>query len=275
MSQFSMIVRHYLKRALRDWKEIALLLAIPIGLVVINSVLVGDFEGETGITLGGHNIIASFLAPAFLLSFQFFNSFFMFGFLYSDFRSGMRWRLLAAPCSVRTFVLPAFIANWILSIALGVVMIVVTAVFMNVYWGNLFVLAAVLVLISLMATFVSVLIFQFTNRLAKANAVGYIVSFGLMIISGNMVPLQMFGDNVVTRFLLNYGTPLSLGQSAILSSGSLDTIFAGTDIFIGLPGFGTGAERGIGQALINIGILAAITLVLGLITMISAGRRKI
>ena len=276
MKGFPMIVAHYMKRMFRDPKEIALLLAIPIGLIIINSLIAGgDFEAETGLYLAGYSILPSFMAPAFLLSFQFFNGFFMFVFLYKDFRSGMRWRLLAAPCPVRAFVFPAFIANWLVSIALGVVYIVITAVTLNVYWGNIFILAAVLVVISLMATVVACLIFLFTRKLSQANAVGYIVSFGLMVLSGFMIPLQMFGDSAVIRFLLNHGTPLSLGQSAIISSGALDTIFDGTDIFIGLPGFGIGAEGGMGRAFINIGILMAITLVLGLIAVIAARRRKI
>ena len=276
MNRFLMIVAHYMKRMFRDPKEIALLLAIPIGLILINSLIAGgDFEAETGLYLAGYSILPSFMAPAFFLSFQFFNGFFMFIFLYKDFRSGMRWRLLAAPQPTWTFIFPAFVANWLVSIILGVVYIVVTAVFMNVYWGNLFILAAVLVIISLMATVVACLIFLFTRKASQANAVGYIVSFGLMILSGFMIPLQMFGDNAVIRFLLNHGTPLSLGQVAIISSGALDTIFDGTDIFIGLPGFGIGADGGMDRAFINIGILVAITLVLGLIAGITARRRKI
>jgi len=275
MNRFLMIVAHYMKRMFRDPKEIALLLVIPIGLILINSLIAGgDFEANTGLYLAGGRILPSFLAPAFLLSFQFFNSFFMFAFLYKDFRSGMRWRLLAAPLPTRTFIFPAFVANWIVSILLGLVYIVITAMFMNVYWGNLFILAAVLVIISLMATIVSCLIFLFTSKYSQANAISYIVSFGLMILSGFMLPLQMFGDNAVIRFLLNYGTPLSIGQNAIISSGALGTIFEGTDIMIGLPGFGPDSG-GMERALINLGILAAITLVLGLIAAIVARRRKI
>ena len=269
MNNFLMITMHYFKRMLRDPKEIILLLMIPIGLIIFQSVIGGQIEG---IYLNGYNVLASHAAPAMLLSFQFFNSFFMFIFLYKDFREGMRWRLLAAPCPVRAFVFPAFIANWILSIVLGLVVAVVAALFLNVYWGNLFVLAAVLVIISLMATFVAVLIFLFTKRLAQANAVGYIISFGLMVISGFMIPLQLFGDNAVIRFMINHGTPLSLGTSAVISSGGLSGIFpAEMDIFF--PG--VGVVGGMEQARMNIGILAGITLILGLVAVIAARRRKI
>ena len=269
MSNFLMITMHYFRRMFADVKEIILLLMIPIGLIIFQSVIGGEIEG---IYLDGYNVLASHAAPAMLLSFQFFNSFFMFFFLYNDFRGARRWRLLAAPCPIGAFVFPAFIASWILSIVLGLVVIVVAALFMNVYWGNLFVLAVVLAIIALMATFVAVLIFLFTKRLAQANAVGYIVSFGLMVLSGFMIPLQLFGDNAVIRFMINYGTPLSLGTSAVISSGGLSGIFP-PEMNIFFPGVGVTGGRE--QVLINIGILAGITLVLGLIAVIAARRRKI
>ena len=269
MGRFSLIVLHYVKRMLADAKEIILLLAIPIGLIIFQGVIAGEIEG---IYLNGYNVLASHAAPAMLLSFQFFNSFFMFIFLYQDFRGEMRWRLLASPHPVRAFVFPAFIANWLLSILLGFIVIIVSAVFLNVYWGNLFVLAAVLVIISLLATFVAVLIFLFTRRLPQANAMGYIISFGMMVLSGFMIPLQLFGDNFVVRFLTQHGTPLSLGTSAVISSGSLNNIFP-EEMEIFFPG--VGISGGMDRAVLNIGILAAITLVFGLITAIAARRRKI
>ena len=272
MNRFFFIVWHYLKRATRDFKEIALLIAIPLGVTIFTTLMVGEMTSDMEWPgLNGYNVFASHMAPAFVLSFQFFNSFFMFIFLYSDFRGAMRWRLLAAPCPVRSFVFPAFIANWILSLALGVVLIVLATLILNIYWGSLFVLAVVLALISLMATFIAVLIFLFTHKLAQANAVGYVVSFGLMILSGFMVPLQVFGDNFLTRFLTTYGTPLSLGSSAIVSSGELSGFF--DDFNVILPGVSVG--DGVRNPLINIGILAAITTVLGLSTVIAARRRKI
>jgi len=273
MSLFMMITLHYIKRMLRDPKEIVLLLIIPLGVIIFNTLIAGAAFEQ--FYFFEYNIMASFTAPAMMLSFQFFNSFFMFIFLYRDLRSKMRWRLLASPHSVRTFAFPALIANWLVSILLGTVIIVITSVFLNVYWGNLFVLAAVLAVTSLMGTFTAILIFLFTKEFKKANAIAYVVSFGLMVVSGFMIPLQMFGDNAVTRFLLNHGTPLSLGQAAIISSGALDTLFAGTDVMVFMPGTGVNLESGLQRSLINIGVLAAITLGLGVIAAIAARRKKI
>ena len=269
MSRFCLILTHYLKRSFADAKELVLILAIPLGLIIFMILIGGEVQG---IYLNGYHVLGSHAAPAMLLSFQFFNSAFMFLYLYADFRSDRRWRLLASPCPVRTFVFPAFIANWILSVGIGIAIIIIAALFMNIYWSNIFVLLTVLALVSLIATFTAVLIFLFTKRITQANAVGYIIAFGLMILSGFMVPLGLFGDNIIVRFLTNYGTPLSLGTAAVISSGSLYGIFP-EDINIVFAGVGIGG--GMQRALINIGILAAMALILGLFTAIVARRRKI
>jgi len=261
MNNFFLNLTHYLKRAWSDLPAMSLLLIIPLGLTILNS-----FMGD-GISYDGYNIAATGAAPAFMLSFQFFNCAIMIAFLYEDFRGARRWRLRAAPCTLRSFIAPAIVANWIISALFGVVLIVVTGLFFNVYWGNPLVVAAVLGIVSLMGIFVSMLLFLFIKKFSVANGMVYIISFGLMVLSGMMfIPL---GDGPIGTFLRNYGTPLSLGTNAIHYA-----------MFDSLPGLftrvGIDAARGIEQAYINIGILAAATLVLGLIVAITAkakGRR--
>ena len=271
MRRFLLIMVHYLKRMFADTKEIVLLVMIPLGITLFMGFIAGEAEG---FYFNGYNIFLSFVAPAMVLSFQFFNAFFIFLLLYADFRDARRWRLLASPCTVRGFVIPAFVANWLLSLALGVVSIVIMTLFMNIYWGSWWVLAVVLMITSLMASFVGMLIFLFTKRIGQANGIGYVVSFGLMVISGFMIPLQLFGDNVVVRFLTTHGTPLTLGTSAIVSSGELTNIFEGIDTAgIALPGFTQGGD--IQQSIRNILILLAITAVLGVLAILVARRKKV
>ena len=253
MNNFFMIMRCYVSRLCRDVKEVALLTVIPIGLTIIN----GLFEAP--IVLYDYNVLTSINMPSLLLAFQFFNMGIMLYFLYKDFRGDMRWRLRAAPVSLFSFILPAFVANWIFSIMLGIVIILISVLFLNAYLGNLLVFAAVLLIVSLMATFLSMLIFLFTRTYRAANGLVYVISFGLMILSGFMVPV---GDSAVMRFFATSGTPLSLGQRAIIYSGAINDV---------LPAGGRGME----QSLINIGILAAVTLVIAVVTIITARRREI
>ena len=266
MNLFVMITAHYFKRAFRDIREVVLLLAIPLGLVFINSMLGTNAEG---LEFYGYNVIASIVAHAMILSFQFFTSTMMVSFLYNDFKKDMRWRLKAAPHKTSTFLFPAFAANWLFSLIMGVIAIVLSAILFNVYWGNLFVLAAVLLLVSLIAVFATFLIYLLTDSDKTANAMTYVVSFGMMILSGFMIPLQLFGDNFIITFLRTYGTPLSLGTSAIFNASRLnDPRLA--NIF----GAGAVGDGGMEEALLRIGILAGMALVLAVITFI-IGRRRV
>jgi len=252
MNTFFFMTLTYLKRLTRDLKETSLLIIIPLGLIIINSLL-----SDGTMALEGYNVASSFNMPAFVLSFQFFNMGIMLHILFKDFKGDMRWRLRAAPHTLRTFIVPAFVASWIFSIFTAIVNIVISALFLGAYLGNILVFAAVLLLISLMATFLAMLIFLFTKKFAGANGVVYIVSFGLMIASGFMVPL---GDSRLVELLISH-TPMTLGMRAIINSGSLSVF----------PPWGAGMERSI----INIGILGAMTAAIAIITLIAAGRRKI
>ena len=255
MNTFFFIFSYTIKRFLKDIREISILLIIPVGLIVINSMF-GD-----PVVLYGYNVTSSMNMPIFVLSFQFFNMGIMLYTLYLDFKGNMRWRLRATPHSLLALILPAFVASWLFSLFLGLVIILVSLLFLGAYLGNILVLATVLLLVSLMSSFLAMLIFLFAKTYALANAVVYIVSFGLMIISGYMFPL---GGSPLAVFLRNFGTPLSLGSRAIIYSGSLNEILHSGE-----------GGRGMEQSLTNIGILAAITLILAIFTLFAARRRKI
>jgi len=252
VGNFFLIMTHYMKRMLRDMPGLPILLLIPVGIIVINS-LAGD-----PVMLDGYNVTASFVMPVMMLAFQFFNMGFLHYVLYTDFKGDMRWRLRAAPQSLTGFMLPAFTAGWIFSILCGAVITLVSVLFLNVYIGNFLVFAAVLVLVSLMATFLAMLIFLFVAKVGTANVTVYILSFGLLTLSGTFFPL---GNSAAAQFIANFGTPLVIGQRAIIYSGSLNEILA--------------AGRGMEGALFNIGVLAAITAVLALGTLLAARGRKI
>ena len=256
MSRFLLNVAHYARRASRNYLDVLLLIGIPLGLIVINGVA---FLGD-GYMFEGYNIAMSNLAPAFMLSFQFFSGGTILLLLFNDLKGEMRNRLGAAPCSKHSFLAPAFFANWIFSICNAIILIVITSLFLNVYWGNLLVLALTLTLVSLIAILIFALVFLFAKTYSMANGLVYGISFGMMLLSGwLLVPID---GNPVGDFLLQY-TPLSLGVNAIVNSGMMSDF-----IFIG-------EGQGIEQSWINIAILVGIALVLGLIAIVSARRKKI
>lgn len=255
MNHFLLTLNYSFRRLLAD-KAVFLLVIIPMGLIVINSLATDPFAFE------GYNVTASMNMPAFLLAFQFFNMGIMLHFLYHDFRGDMRWRLRAAPHSVLSFILPVFTASWLFSIGLGLLIILLSAVFLNAYLGNLLVLAAVIVLISLLANFLAMLLFLLIDKFGLANTLVYVISFGFMIMSGFMFPL---GDSALAEFITTHVSPLGLGVRAIMYAGSFNDLSPA----IGITG------GGMRQALINMGILAAATAALACVTILVARWRKI
>ena len=255
MSHFFLVFTSVLRRTLPNLPLMSLLLIIPLGLIGINSV-----AGEITL-LDGYNLGASFSLPALVLGFQFFNVGIVLAFLYEDFRGDMRWRLRASPHSLMSFVLPTFMAGWLLSIIFGLVVTAVATIAFNVYLGNLLVFVTVLLLISLMATLIGMLLFLLVKKFSAANTAVYIISFGLMILSGFMFPL---GSSALAEFVQTYGTPLALGTRAIAYSGMLNDL--DPEIFAG---------GGMEQALINIGVLAAITVVLAILALVVSRRQGV
>jgi len=262
MNNFGMILGHYLKRFIRDWKEVSLLLIIPIGLIILYSLFDDAFFGTIPAGfMPNYNLQATFTLPVMMLGFQFFSGSMMLSYLYPDIRGAMNWRLRAAPLSILSFVVPAFIANWLFAILLGVIVVAVGVLFLNAYVGSFVILAVVLLLTSMIATLMYMIIFLLVKKSGTANALIYIISFGQFVLSGFLfVPL---GDNAIARFMMTYGTPLSLGNRAIAYSGELRELFM------------MGPSMRENQDLFNIGILAAIVLVLAIVMLIVGRKKKI
>jgi len=251
MNVFALNLKYGFKRLFAD-KMIWLLVAIPVGLIVINSLMEDPFYFE------GYNVMASFNMPAFLLAFQFFNMGIVLHFLYHDITGDMRWRLRATPHSMMSYVLPAFVASWIFSIFLGLIIIFVSVVFLNAYLGSLLVLSIVFLLTSLLATALAMLLFLAIDKFGVANTLVYVISFGFMIISGFMFPL---GDSDLAQFIMRDISPLGLGVQAIANSSALGELAPWID-----PD-STLVWR-------NIGILAAMAVVVSLAAAILSRRSK-
>ena len=255
MKNFGIILGHYFLRFFRDWKEAMLLIIIPVGLMIVYSF----FEGPVGV-LEGYNIQTSFTMPVMMLGFQFFAGSTMMFHLYPDIRGPKAWRLRAVPQSLASFVAPAFFANLMFSLLIGIIIVAVGVVFLDAYVGSYLIMAITLVIMAIVASFTYMIIFLFVQKKSVANGLVYIISFGQFILSGFLfVPL---GDNAISRFLMSYGTPLSLGSRAIYYSGELRNI-----------AFGPAMREG--QDWFNIGILAAIAVLMAIVTMIIGKVKKI
>ncbi|MCL2562688.1 MAG: ABC transporter permease [Oscillospiraceae bacterium] len=257
MSRFPLIFTHYFKRAIRHPLNLLIYIALPLALVVLNMLgNIGMFELQGGDVAAAGDVVAAnatFLAVMFMVSFQFFSGELLLENMYNDFKEGsVRWRLSASPVPQRTFILGVALSSWVFNIAQAAVIFGVSAIAFDVRWGNPFVFAAVILLVSILSQLIAAFITQIAPKRRTASVAINITCFGMMLLSGMLfVPL---GDSAIATFLQEYGTPLALGYRAILYAG---------------PVFDD-----MNQALFNLGILAAITAVFAVLVFALGRRRK-
>lgn len=258
MGLFTLNAKHYFKRTFSDLVAVGMMFGLPMALIVMNSAF-----GEPAI-INGYNIEASSTSPFFLLVFQFFGGTMVIYYLYEDFKTDMRWRLYAAPCTQRGFLLSVIIINWMLTMLMGAAIVIVSAVSLDTYWGNPWVLIGTLLQISLMGVLICVILFLFVKKKAVAIGVLYVFAFGTMIITNLtfILDYNVLGDGFLNTFLFHYNSPTTIGLRAIVYSGTMDEfIFGGR--FVGE----------MSDAVLNLELLAGINMVL-LIIIAIAGRRR-
>jgi len=250
MRQFFLILKNYLFRFSQDPIGLAALLGLPVGIILVNVVIFS--ANADSVMVNGYNVAASEISTMIMVMFQFFSGAYIFDAVYLDFRGDRRWRLYSAPVSQNKFFFTAAAASWLVTAVQGLIIVVITSVFLNAYWGNIGVLLLAIALLSAVAQIISIIISQFVKVKKTAEAVSMVIIFAMAIING-MMPINIPGD--IGAFLRNLPTPMRLGFNAIIDSG-----FIGNDM---------------DNVLFSLGILAAIFAGLVVIAAIIGRRRKI
>ena len=235
MNRFGLIFKHYLKRNFKTMENIGAMLLLPIGIILlfafINDYQLADDEYRNAI-FRGYNLLHTGLVISNMLFFQVFGLFFSMENLHESMKTPAKWRLMAAP--INRFVYPAasILASWVVTIASGVIVVIVTSVVLNVYWGNMFINILALLGISLFAQALGVIIFLITKTVGQGNAIAYPLSFFIGGLSGFIIPIRDFLDNGFTEFLERW-SPLNLAIDSIRHGGSFGTAHLVTGLYSG------------------------------------------
>ena len=248
------ILVHYFKRAFTRLLDLTLVLGIPLGFIAL--------VPSAGDVVNGYNINLTVTALFMILSFQFFGTWLVFHFLFTDIKGDMRFRLKASPHSVNKFVLSAVIVGWLYSLITGGIVIAVSAVIFDIYWGNIFVFAGIFLLTSVIGSLICLLLFQYVNKLSKANTIHYVICFAFVIL-GNLMLFGLPLGEGLTGHILMYINPVMIGVRGILSAG-----------FIGemIPLIGIGGMR---EALRDVAVLGGIAVLLAIVVGFSGRRQKL
>lgn len=242
--------RHYLRRLFRDPFSLLMFTALPILLVLILGYVYTRNSTEE-LYVNGYNMASTYLSMGMMLMFQSSSGIFLLACLNHDLVGPMRWRLHASPCATRVSVFSAAAACLIFTILQGLVIVACTAWFLDVYWGNIWITMATILIISVISQLISMILLMFTRNVSAADYVLWGVSWASAILGGFMFPLP---DHAFFRFMERYGTPFSLSLYAIQESG-----FLGTSIV---------------NSLINLAILGIVTVAMGVVVVL-LGRRRL
>ena len=248
-------LRHYLKRAFTNPVEIALMTLLPVGIIFLNvSVNASFMETETGLTFlwEGYNILNTNVVMNILVMFMFMSGAYAGEYYFRDLRRDNRWRINAAPVAKANFVAGAIGAGVIFSFTTAMLVLVIGYFFFDVYLGNLHVIIPVVVLVALMSQFIGIIIALFAKKRGAIDGISMALSFAMAALIG-----MFFVAIPAPTFVREHVIPMGVALRAINAT-SLQGQFQG---------------MGMRDSLQSIAVLAGITVILGVATLIIARRR--
>jgi len=267
-----MIFRNYFMRVVKDPLNFGMLIAFP--LVMITVFITATTTGDNGVPfyLRAFNETYCLVATGNLLFnamfFQYFAGMIVTDFLYLDFRSDMRWRLMASPKKFTSFIFSAIMASIAVAALNGVVVVAFTRLVFNAYFPILMTIVA----ISGMAIFVTlfgVLCFLLIPNKGTTTATIMVFAFAQMLaFNFNLLPFPEINSIGVASFL-----PIVAAVRSIDHFGNMMFEFNNPDI--GWVGGITMLESYNSTAFIHLGILGGLVAVTLIAVLIVGRKRKI
>jgi len=201
------------------------------------------------------------------LFFQFFCGMIVTDYLYFEFRTDMRWRLMATPKPLSRYIISAVAASIIVSIINGVIVLSFGRLVFNAYF-DIPMMIITLLTTAIFVTLVGVLCFLIFPKKGTTTAVIMVIAFSqMLIINFNMLPIAA-DEFAVGNFL-----PVIAGVLALDFAGGMMIEFTNPDL--GWAGGFTALGTDMSRAFAHLGILAGWTAAVGIAVAILGKVRKI
>lgn len=252
------IFNHYLKRSLTEPVGIGIITGFPTLLTIILSmVMMNQIPEGVPYIWNGYNMVATHIAILFMVSFQFFGGNALLDYIHTDFRSNMRWRMFSMPVKPNDYIFGTLAACLVYCLVQGVLMIGITTIFLDVYWGSPIILIATLFACAVIAQLIYMLLFLLFPKKRTVESFAQVLIWLMMFASG-WIGFNSEGTTSSTgaafhNFLTQYGTPISLARNAITNGGFI------------------GDDRN--DAFLSLGILYAILVVISIVV-VWVGKKK-
>ena len=257
------IFTHYLYRTIKHPVNLAVYLLLPAVIIALNVMIFdGQMEGTDHI-VNGFNLAATAPVIQIMVMFQLFGTSLVYDHLYADFRSDRRWRLLAAPKSLGSYLRANLCAAVIVSMVSGTVLMLAGRFIFNAYLFNVPVLFATMFALTALAMGVGLIIFLVTEKKSAAEGLAH------AFVWPQFIPIMMgLAAEGPMHFIFQRATPAALGMNAIAFSSGFDVDLAGT-------GVGTAiTDYDMTRSLTYLGILFAIAAVVWVVAMVMGKHKK-
>ncbi|MCL1883251.1 MAG: hypothetical protein FWF81_05800 [Defluviitaleaceae bacterium] len=247
------ILKHYIKRAFLDPIGVLVFVLMPIIFITVMYLLNMDIEGYYHI-VNGYNTVSTGNVIANMLVFQFMGGTYIIDYVYLDFKSDRRWRLLSAQ-SLNKYLLYALAACVMFSMVSSLIVLGVGYFFLNAYVGNIIMILAVVLCVALFGQLLGIFLSLFVKKKSTCEGILMASVWIMFILSGFMfgIEIPVFGG-----FMQDYGTPAAVAIHAIFQSG--------------LPALGV-SEPDMNRAYLSLAILVGFTAAIAVAVFV-AGRRK-
>ena len=260
-----MILAHYVLRSVKDRLNFLMCIAFPSVMITIMT-MAGNANADGLNIIDGYNLSATNNATFNAIFFMFFSAMIVTDYLYTEFRSDLRWRLMAAPVRFRKFIISAIGASMIVTAINTTIVMLFGRFALNAYLHNIFVTSATLVLLAVFVTFIGVLCFMLVPKKSTSNAILMAFAFA------QMLPLQ-FGMLSIERGVIGVASfiPVMAAVQAVTYAGTMMLDFLGT-------GFADGVVRvdaDMTMALTHLGIVAGYAALAAIAVAIAGRTRKI
>ncbi|MCL1989822.1 MAG: ABC transporter permease [Defluviitaleaceae bacterium] len=229
MKQFPLVFKHYFKRMMTNKVALFVQLGLPIILIIVN-LAIAAADTDADVMQNGYNMMHTTIVILMLFSFAFFGGAWLVDYLFPDLTEARKFRLFFVPIDKRIYALAAMLASMIVSFLQSLLIIVLTTVALNIHWGDVGILAALVVVTILLSHFVHYFLYLVAKNKGQANALSNLITFGLAALGG-----LFFGnpgdlvDLPILNWFHDYGTPLSQARRSMHYAG-----FVGDDMGIAI-----------------------------------------
>jgi ABC-2 type transport system permease protein len=210
-----LVIRFSVLRMLRDPVGMIILLGIPLPLIPILGAIFSNIPADSSYLKGAPNMM-TFVATGMIVTFQLFSGRYSVDATRDSLLSVRKWRIYSAPCAPGIHALGILAASTFVSMLQGFLLVIFTRVFLDVRWGSIVVVVLVMLGTALLAQLVNLALLLLTRNIGAAATLGWVFAWGSSALGSLIFPLPT--DRPFWRFMVTYGTPYSLAQTAMIDS---------------------------------------------------------